>query len=94
MNYAMAAVGIRDLSDVETQSVSGGFVAELAYDLAKTMVKETIIWAYKEGVGWVTTKVNDANQTGVAGQPGYVDAMGNASGVSVPNTNTDNVNDF
>jgi hypothetical protein len=90
MNY-VAAIGMRELNDAEINVVSGGLFQEALNELGRTIIKEGAKWLYQQGVGWIQTQITNANQTGVAGQPGYVDAMGNASGVSTM-TESDNTN--
>jgi len=87
----VTAFDMRELTGAEIDAVSGGLFLEAMNEIGKTIIKESVKWLYQQGAGWVQAQINDANQTGVAGQPGYVDAMGNASGGSIM-TESDNTN--
>ena len=93
MTNVAAVIGIRDLSTAETEAVSGGLIPEIAFDLTKKFIEAGVVWLYDKGVGWVQSTVTDANQTGVVGQPTYVDPLGNSAGaaIAVPD---DNKNSF
>ena len=82
MNHAIAATGPRELNFSEIEQVSGGVLGEIANEIFKRWVIDGVNSAVQQSVGWIQAQITNARQTGVAGQPGYVDAMGNASGVS------------